>query len=490
MTGDDQRTSRIAVMAVVFFLVFDFTALALNIWLSKKIERQAIAINLAGRERMLSQRMVKALLQLRSSRQAKGDVSASLGELKQTFDLFDNTLQGFASGHETQSGTNNPLFLEPVKGDAARKIVGRAQGLWDPYRDKVATLLAGGAAMLDQTLPVAIAAAEESNLPLLRLMNELTTELELQTQAEASRIRVYQGSAFVLALANFFWALWLYRQRLHFFGRNHDMLDEIINKIAASVLVLDEGGAIVKANNTAERMFGYRVDELTGFLLRNLVKGDKQNQRGLRKDGSSFPSLTEKNEVTLDRRYLCIVTVLDITQQRITEAHLSSLAYHDTLTQLPNRLLFDDRLRLEVAHAQRRNQRLAVLFIDLDRFKPVNDTYGHEVGDLLLRAIALRLKRCLRESDTVSRRGGDEFTVIVTDVCDYAHCERVATSVLEELSTPFVIDGLELHVGASIGVSIFPDHGEETHVLLGRADESMYAAKAGGRGRICIYGAV
>ncbi len=482
-----RHSKRIVAVAVALFLLFDFTALALNFWLSWKIERQAIDINLAGRQRMLSQRMVKSLLQIEDARRNHENPAVSLAELKLTFDLFDNTLQGFAHGSKTRGGANEEMYLQPVNGERAIKIVDQAISIWLPYRSQVQTVIGTRAAGLDQALPEAITSAKQNNLELLRLMNELTTELEQLTQAEAKKIRIYQGAAFVIALFNFFLAVWLNRRRIRTFNRSRDLLDDIINKVSASVLVQDESGAIIKANHTAEKMFGYDKGGMVGLHLDDLVKGEEDSQLGQRKDGTTFLTLMERNETALGERSLFIVTVLDITAQRMTEEHLSSLAYHDLLTKLPNRLLFDDRLRQGIVQAQRRELILAVIFIDLDHFKPVNDTYGHEVGDLLLQDVAVRLKRCLRESDTVSRRGGDEFTVIATDIGNHLHCEKIAEVILSQLTRPFHIGNLELKIGASIGISLFPNDGNDAGLLVSRADEAMYQAKQAGRGTFRFY---
>lgn len=487
LIANDRLNSRITVFAIALFLLFDFTAFALNFWLSWKIEQHAIAINLAGRQRMLSQRMFKSLLQIEDARRNNENPATSLAELKFTFDLFNNTLQGFAYGHKTLGGDNMPMFLEPVKEEGAKKIVDQAILIWTPYRSQVQTIIDTGHADLDRTLPVALIGARKNNLELLKLMNELTTELEQLTQFEARRIRIYQGSAFAIALSSFFWAVWLNRRRIRIFNRSHNLLDEIINKVSATVLVLDKDGVVIKANRTAETMFGYDKGCLAGLLVGDLVKREKDNQLGQRKDGTTFLALVDRDEATLDERRLFIVTVLDITAQRMTEEHLSSLAYHDLLTRLPNRLLFDDRLRQGITQAQRRNLMLAVMFIDLDNFKPVNDIYGHEIGDLLLQDVAVRLKLCLRESDTVSRHGGDEFTVIATDIGGHQQCEKIAEVILSQLTRPFHIKNLELKISASIGISIFPNDGDDASLLLSRADEAMYRAKQDGRGTFHFY---
>lgn len=189
----------------------------------------------------------------------------------------------------------------------------------------------------------------------------------------------------------------------------------------------------------------------------------------------------------MDGQVLYIDTVIDITRQRMTEERLTSLAYHDLLTGLPNRLLFDDRLHLELAHAQRSGLALGVLFIDLDNFKPVNDTHGHNVGDLLLQEITARLKRCLREGDTVSRRGGDEFTVILSEIGSRSNCEKIVQVILFQLEKPIQIGHEVISVGASIGISMSPQDGKDGPQLVARADEAMYRAKQAGGNTYRFY---
>lgn len=485
--GHEKKNSRIAMLAIVLFIIFDCAALALNFWLSYKIEQQAISINLAGRQRMLSQRMVKVLLQIDDDRQSGRESRERMDELRLTFELFDSTLRGFDRGNETRGGAGEVLFLPAVSVPGARLAVNDAVTLWQPYRIHLQNVLLAGAGLTDEVLQPAINEAESNNLKLLALMNSLTTELELQTKRETGQIRIYQGSAFALALINFFWAFFVYTRRIDEFSRQHNLLDDIINKISASVLVVSGDDLVLKANQTAENMFGYADGGIKGKLLHELLKGKEDDLVGLRKDGSTFIALSERNKAVLDQQELYIVTVLDVTQQRMTEEHLSSLAYEDLLTRLPNRLLFDDRLRMGITNCQRNKLMMAVLFIDLDRFKPINDIYGHEVGDMLLQNVAVRLRRCLREGDTVSRRGGDEFTVLATDIGSLENCEKIAKVVLAQLTRPFHVQELELNIGCSIGISVYPVDGDNASLLVSYADEAMYRAKEAGRGTYCFY---
>jgi len=178
---------------------------------------------------------------------------------------------------------------------------------------------------------------------------------------------------------------------------------------------------------------------------------------------------------------------LDITERKRAEELVRNLAYHDALTGLPNRLLFQDRLALAVAQAHRHGKGLAVLFLDIDRFKVINDSLGHSVGDLLIREVAVRLRSCLREGDTVARLGGDEFTLLLPDVGQAVDAAKVAKKVLQLVRMPFEIDGRELFVTSSIGISLYPDDGKDAETLVKNADASMYRAKEQGRDHYQLY---
>ena len=173
--------------------------------------------------------------------------------------------------------------------------------------------------------------------------------------------------------------------------------------------------------------------------------------------------------------------VQDVTERKAQEARIEHLAYHDGLTGLPNRTMLMDRLGLALSQAQRLEQQVAVLFLDLDRFKPINDSLGHLVGDQLLREIARRLRAALREIDTVARVGGDEFQVVVCNVAGATGAARIAEKLMRALSEPFMVEGQELHVTASLGVSLFPRDGASGELLLKFADIALYEAKGEGR---------
>lgn len=260
------------------------------------------------------------------------------------------------------------------------------------------------------------------------------------------------------------------------------------------------GGIIIEISPSVEHLLGFRRDQLIGRTLATFcdhqeliheVREQLLQQHKLKdyeldlkqhEGGRIACSINAGLVVDALGKPLKIVgSIRDISERRLAEHEIRKLAYHDTLTGLPNRSLFHDRLNQALAQAQRHDRPLAVLFLDLDRFKDVNDTLGHPSGDQLLKTVAQRLSLCVRQSDTVARFGGDEFVVLLTSVRDEGDAALVAEKILMLLSEPVDIDGQEVFTSSSIGVVMCPHDGVDGDVLLKHADMAMYAAKEKGR---------
>jgi diguanylate cyclase (GGDEF)-like protein/PAS domain S-box-containing protein len=206
-----------------------------------------------------------------------------------------------------------------------------------------------------------------------------------------------------------------------------------------------------------------------------------------RKNSDVFPAEVCLTALTLSGRPRLLATVRDITDRKVAEKRIQYLALHDALTGLPNRTLLQDRLAKALAAARRQEDKVALLFLDLDRFKDINDSLGHSVGDLLLQAVAERLKTWGREQDTVARLGGDEFLITVTDVKDVPDAAVAGERLMDAMTAEFVVQGHSLCIGCSIGISIFPEHGTDTETLIKNADAAMYKAKEGGRNNFRFF---
>jgi diguanylate cyclase (GGDEF)-like protein len=209
----------------------------------------------------------------------------------------------------------------------------------------------------------------------------------------------------------------------------------------------------------------------------------------IRRDGFECP-IEDSAAPIHDRQGQVTGAVLvcrDVSAARAVLLQLSHLAAHDLLTDLPNRILLNDRLSQAIASAQRQRHRLAVLFLDLDRFKLINDTLGHEIGDGLLQSVAQRLVESVRRSDTVSRQGGDEFVLLLSRVDEAEDAAASVQKVIKALAAPLDVDGHRLHVTASIGLSMYPDDGQDADTLIRNADAAMYRAKERGRNVYQFY---
>lgn len=297
-------------------------------------------------------------------------------------------------------------------------------------------------------------------------------------------------------------------QALNASQRNLHLAEKVIENSLEGIMITDDKARIISVNPAFTRLTGFRPEEVIGrnpsllnsgrqgpgfykdMWVQLSAEGQWQGEIwNRRKSGELFPELLTITAIK-DRdgtltNYAAVFS--DISQLKENEAHIRHLAYFDPLTGLPNRRLLEDRLQVALAHAHRNRKRAGVLFIDLDRFKRINDSLGHEVGDKLLMEVARRLCACLREDDTVARMGGDEFIVVLSDLTDPDDAAHTATRIIESLRRPVQVDAHELTVTTSIGISIYPDDSRESVELIKNADTAMYRAKDEGRNAFQLY---
>lgn len=287
-------------------------------------------------------------------------------------------------------------------------------------------------------------------------------------------------------------------------------LSRALEQTADSVIVTERTGKIEYVNRAFETVTGYSAVEALGNTPA-IVKSGRHNDvfyRRLwetilngkvfrdvlvnrRKDGTLYyeeKTITPLKDASGNITHF-VSTGKDITDRMQTQERLQHLAHHDVLTDLGNRFLFIERLDHALERARRHGLMIAVLFLDLDRFKIINDTLGHEVGDKLLQEVARRLRQCVRRDDTVARLGGDEFTLLLEDFHSTEHVSGIARKLLASLAKPFNIDNRELFISASIGISLFPEDGTRPSALLKNADAAMYLAKDRGRNTYQFYSA-
>jgi diguanylate cyclase (GGDEF)-like protein/PAS domain S-box-containing protein len=285
-------------------------------------------------------------------------------------------------------------------------------------------------------------------------------------------------------------------------------LEGVLGAAPDAIVTLDARHRIVEWNPGAEKLFGYSQEETIGQNLDHLITNPDVYEEAVgftqritsgrevpptetvryRKDGTPVDVIVAGSPIVIGDELIGVVAVYtDITARVRAEETIRQLAHHDALTGLPNRRLFNDRLNIAMAHAHRDQQELAVMLLDLDHFKDVNDTLGHKTGDKLLQAVGDRLTNLLRASDTVARMGGDEFMLICPEIVQGEDAAQVAQKTLDAFRKPFVFDDHELHITTSIGIAMYPDDGEDVETLMRNADIAMYRAKDLGRDNVQCY---
>lgn len=327
--------------------------------------------------------------------------------------------------------------------------------------------------------------------------------LALEGQAVENNIMIH-GSLWLLGILSIGWIG--RRSQARFVERKAVMnklqlSDRVFKNTSEAIIITAPNGDILDVNDAFAVITGYNRDEVIGQNPR-IMKSTRQDDdfyRAMwerieedgswsgeiwdrRKNGEEYPKWLTINAVKNAEGEIThhIGVFSDITKTKAVEHQLHQMAYFDALTGLPNRALFRDRLERQIISSGRRDKKTAILFIDLDRFKYVNDLLGHTQGDRLLIEAAHRLSSCVRDMDTVARQGGDEFTLILSDMDNVVDVVRVIQCILEQFTRPFSLEGGDMEIGASIGVSLFPDHGRDVETLTKNADAAMYEAKSSG----------
>jgi diguanylate cyclase (GGDEF)-like protein/PAS domain S-box-containing protein len=352
---------------------------------------------------------------------------------------------------------------------------------------------------------------ENSNIPVIYLTahtDENTLERAKLTEPQGYTLKPVEQKELLTVIE-----MALYKHQMEMKLREREgWLSTLLQSIGEGVIATDKSGSVTFMNPVAEKLTGWRqeesiakplpsilhlIDEESGKLIR-LSLGDllSKNTAKQLNGNVQIVNYEEKIPVELSTTVIrdakdniggLVVVLHDLTESKRYEEKLRFNAIHDHLTELPNRFLFFDRLNMALAHAQRDVHKLAILMLDLDEFKKVNDTWGHSIGDRLLRAVAYRLIHMFRKGDTIARLGGDEFVLLLPELPQADVARNVAERILHSFNKPFEFDGLKISSTASIGIAIFPDDGEDADTLTRNADIAMYRAKDQGRNRCHQY---
>ncbi len=323
--------------------------------------------------------------------------------------------------------------------------------------------------------------------------------------------RVKREAEFLLSIADIVAGIVRLKHAEEELRQSEDKFHKISSSAQDAIIMLDGDGKISYWNPASERIFGYTCEEAVGIELHNLlippihskdfkrgfekfrksgegiVLGKTMVLTALKKDSTEFPVEVSISAVKIGAGWNSIGIVRDITERKRFEETIREMAYHDHLTGLPNRLLLFDRFNQALARGRRHKLLATFIFLDLDRFKVINDTLGHPIGDELLKLVAERLKMCIREADTVARFGGDEFSVLVPDIKDVEGVTKVVENIFATFNKSFNVAGHELFVTASMGVSVYPADGDDAETLFKNADIAMYRAKHEGRNNFQLY---
>lgn len=479
------KKSSSILMPVILFIILDSVALGLNFWISAKLRESAVAINLSGRQRMLSQRMTKSLLVLNVSVD-EDQKQAAFQEFASTVTIFSETLTGFLEGGMTISGDGNPLFLQPNREQTSRSITLTSAQLWTQILQRLAPVLENGRKVAASDLNLALNTMLTQNQALLKLMNDLTTTLEKNATQDIAYLRIIQACLLVMALLNFIFIFIRLSTQFKQAQNNILALQNIIDSIETGVILFDSHKRVHSGNKAASQLFGYGNQRLVGMHMSQLILADENRFQGVRKDNSRFSVKIDTQTLFELNHTINLCTITDISEHERKEQALIALAFHDYLTGLPNRNLLLERLNQELLHARRESTFLAILFIDLDGFKAVNDGMGHDAGDQLLQQVGKRFIKCCREVDTVARLGGDEFVFVLTSLHSTNTIKQIASHILKSINQPFIIDDQSVTIGTSIGIAVYPDDHYDAQTLIAFADKAMYAAKQKGKNQIAF----
>lgn len=503
---DVASKNRLIAIPLVLVLLFDISLLATNFVISDQLEADSVNINIAGRQRMLSQRIAKSLALMQHQHSRNLDTQAMHQELIAATSLFDETLNAFIHGGRATAASGDPIQINALSSRLEEHILQQTLQHWIPLKTSILEVAVQPVTLAQsQQLNQAMQRAAETNHLLLQLMNRLTVELEQKATHRTYLLRGLQTLAVCLILLCFAIAtLRVLRREKYYDSLMEKSTDIIISiDIRRDIITFISQSAYHLLGHPPNYYLRHSIDRLfekeslieVGHLMRHifrfkeLPKERAEVKLKTASGGVIVADMVMQLSRSEDGREVELNADLrDISERKRAEQLLAEMAHRDSLTGLPNRLLFYELAEQVIKETRRDEQQMAILFVDLDGFKAVNDQYGHQAGDALLIHIAERLQQHVRQSDTVARLGGDEFLVMLRDINAMTDIELLGRKLVSGLAEPMLIEGHECRVTASIGIAVYPQDGDHVDQLIASADRAMYQAKHAGKNDLAYAG--
>ncbi len=451
---------------------------------------------------MLSQRMTKSVALIYFKTRQGNTFETDKTELKKAVALFNQTLTAFSNGGTATSATGKTIFVDSLNQPEILTTLDDARKIWLPTFQALNDFFdANSFQQADMQKIIKVLSA--NNLKLLKLMNDLTNQLERGATRKTYYLKALQTVVVVLILFSFGMATLRLLRRENYYNNLMEKSTDIV------VGVDVETGKITFVSSSVHQVLGYEIEYyigkhaisifatdskpvfseiLAGVIKKGILKKDRYEVELIKHDGSKMTAdMVLQLSASEDGRSVELsADIRDISERKEAENALSRLAYKDELTGLPNRKLFNSLSKQSISRASRYDLKFAIMFIDLDGFKAVNDEFGHDIGDKLLVCIADKLSATLRASDSVARIGGDEFVILLEDVRGQSEIRMVGEKVIRLLSEIIVIENHKIQIGASIGIARFPRDGATIKKLVKKADKAMYKVKQSGKNNICF----